>query len=381
MPAPAAPRHWHAAQILHHCSVPATILITVDLQNRYGIDVLAGIDETARLERWRVVLIDFDCQPPSDLIPDGVIGFFDDQAPWLAPLRARGTPIVRLDDDVVVDEEEVGRCAARHVLARGLSRGACVAFTASSGFSAQRCSGFQELMPGPCPTFDLQLIPWEEQLVRFGPWLHSLPLPIAIFSPNDYAGQIALMGCAEVGLVVPEQCAVIGVDNDLRLCLSALCPLSSVRMPHHAMGAVGAARLLRLLAGAAAGPPETVRPGSVCGRVSSDVLHCADEAVSRALTWIRHNYAAPNGIDVIAIAAGVNRRTLERRFRAELGRSLHDELQRVRVARAQDLLIRDTSLPVAAVAAAIGLSPSSFASAFTAETGSSPGAWRLGRSG
>ena len=368
-------------QTPHHSTVPATIIVIVDLQNRFGIDVLAGIDETARPERWRVVLIDFDCPPPSDIIPDGVIGFIDAQAPWLAPLRARGTPIVRLDDDVVVDEVEVGRCAARHALERGLIHGACVAFAANDSFSAQRCSGFQELMPGPCPTFDLHLIPWAEQLLRFVPWLRGLPLPIAIFSSNDYAGQIVLMGCAEVGLVVPEQCAVIGVDNDLRLCLSALCPLSSVSMPHHAMGAVGAARLRRLLAGAPAGPLETVRPGSVCGRVSSDVLHCPDEMVSRALIWIRHNFAAPRGIDAIAAAAGVNRRTLERRFRAVLGRSLHDELQRVRIARAQELLIRDTSLPVAAVAAAIGLSPSSLASAFSAETGSSPGAWRLGRSG
>jgi LacI family transcriptional regulator len=354
-----------------------TLLVVADQTNRYGRDALAGIDEVARSERWRAVLVDHGGPPPG-LIPDGIIGFLEHHQAWRAAARQHGTPTVVLDEDVLIDQAEVGAAAARHLRERGLERGATVTFVDTNPCFAPRLAGFAGTMGGPCPGYVLQDLPWERQLIAFGPWLRALPRPVGIFAPNDHLAGIVLKGCVELGLAVPGAVAVVGADDDLRLCLGAALPLSSVRMPHQAQGREGALRLRRLFAGEDAGPPAVVRPGSVCQRLSSDVLHCADEAVACALGWIRRCYAAPLGIDALAAEAGLNRRTLERRFRSVLGRSIHDELRRVRIAQAQELLTREADLPVAAVAAAVGLSASAFTSAFLAESGLSPGAWRSG---
>lgn len=354
-----------------------TILVVADQTNRYGRDALAGIDEVARGERWRMLLADAG-GPPAGLVPDAAIGYLERGRPWLAELRARGIPTVVLDEDVVIDQHEVGRCAARHLRERGLERGAAVTFVATNPCFAPRVAGFAAAMDGEVPQYVLQDLPWARQVEAFGPWLAALPRPVGIFAPNDHLAGIVLKGCVELGLPVPGAMAVVGADDDLRVCLGAALPLSSVRMPHLAQGREGALRLRRLLAGEPAGAPSVVRPGSVCPRLSTDVLHCADESVARALAWIRRHYAAPLGIDALAAEAGLNRRTLERRFRSVLGASIHDELRRVRVAQAQELLSREGELPVAAVAAAVGLSASAFTAAFLAETGLSPGAWRSG---
>lgn len=363
-------------------NVSYTILAIVDQRHRFGIDVLTGIDECARPDHWRILLSDKGELPADEKI-DGAIGFFPKPPEALVAqeLRARGVPVVVLNEDVVIDEAEVGRCAARHFHDRGLLNGAAVMYPENNAFSIPRCRGFAEVMSDPCPQFHMRMVDWSEQKVAFIPWLRALSLPVGIFAANDYVAQIVEMGCAEAGLSMPEDVAVLGVDNDVRLCLRAKVPLSSVRMPFHAQGVAGVERLRRLLAGQPAGAPAVVSPGSICSRASTDVLHCPDEEVSRALVFIRRQYATPVGIDVIADAIKVNRRTLERRFRTLLGRSIHDELRRVRVARAQDLLIEFPTLPVAAVATAIGLSSSSFAAAFAAEVGCSPGSWRSRRSG
>lgn len=353
--------------------MPVVVFVVANQKYRSGRDVLAGIDEASRLDRWRVVLVD-GTEPPKDLRPDGVIGFFDDER--AASLQARGTPAVQLGIAVTIDEAAVGECVARHFIGRGLVHGATVSFSDIGPFGPPRTAGFRAAMPNACPDLDLPLLELGSQFELLVPWLQGLPKPIGIFAINDYVGQIVLAGCVEAGLAVPEQVSVVGVDNDLSMCLSGICPLSSVYMPHRAQGIAGAHRLHRMLTGHEPGAPEVVRPGAVCARVSSDIHHCADEAVSKALSWIRRNYVKPYTIDAVAAAAALNRRTLERRFRALLGRSIHDELRRVRVARAQELLAQDVWLPVAAVAVAVGLSSSAFVSAFAAETGSSPGEWR-----
>lgn len=359
--------------------MPATILLVADTGHRYGRDVLAGVDEAARPLGWRILLENPDVSRPE---VDGAIGFPGPAGrSWHAALVRRRIPVVLLGRDVVIDEGEVGRCAARHLRERGLEHGAAVDFAAMGAVGAARCDGFRAAMGGGVPLIRLPIVDPPDQIPRLVPWLSRLPRPVGVFAPNDYIGQIVLAAAAVAGIDVPGRCAVVGVDNDIVRCASAACPLSSVGMPHARQGQAAVARLQALLAGRDPGAPDTVRPGAVCARASTDVWHCPDEAVARALGWIRQHHADPLRVDAVAAAAGLNRRALERRFRATLGRSVHDQLRRTRIARAQEMLSAETSLPVAAVAAAVGLSPSAFAAAFAAETGCRPGAWRDGRGG
>ena len=315
--------------------------------------------------------------------PDGLIGHFIATPAWVERARQRGVPTVVLGHDVQVDQLEAGRCAARHFRACGLVRGAAVSRAASNPLFAQRLAGFAELLevgpPHILPPFAAPGRRLQDEVAELGPWLQSLPRPVGIFAANDHLAKIVLQACAAFAVDVPGDVAVVGADNDLEACLGAEWPLSSVRMPHQAQAFVGAQRLRRLLAGEQAGAVETVRPGSVCARLSSDVLHCADPVVAHALSWIRRHFADPLGIASLSAAVGLNRRTLERRFRQVLRHSLHDELRRVRIVHAKELLLHDSELPIVAVAAAVGLSRSAFMTAFALETGENPGSWRGGQ--
>jgi LacI family transcriptional regulator len=359
--------------------MPPVIAVIADQTNRYGRDALAGIDEVARAERWCVLLVD-DATPEPDVHPAGMIGHFIKPPSWMERLRHRGVPTVTLGQDVQVDQVEAGRCAARHFRACGLAHGAAVSRAGSNPMFGERLAGFAEVLGGS-PPFILPPFAAPDRCLRneiqaLGPWLQSLPHPIGIFAANDHLAKIVSQACAAFALAVPRTIAIVGADDDLELCLSAGWPLSSVRMPHQAQAFIGAQRLRRLLAGEPAGTVETVRPGSVCARLSSDVLHCADPAVAGALAWIRGHFAAPLGIDALATSVGLNRRTLERRFRQALGYSMHDELRRVRIAHAKELLLHDQDLPIVAVAAAVGMSRSAFMTAFSLEIGDNPGSWR-----
>lgn len=363
--------------------MPATVALVCSLADRYGADLLRGACRVARGWGWRFRHISEVARrgSPFPWPVDGAIGYFSPHDS--ARLDALGLPHVPLNPErslLLIDEAAVGACAARHLIGLGLPRLAAASAWYMDAGCHRRVEGFCAVAAQsgiPCEILPRRRLRPTALCHAIAGWLRRQPAPFGLFCANDRFALIAQKACEQAGIAIPEQAALVGADNDEVVCELAPVPLSSVAMPHEPLGAAAAQRLRNLLAGGQAGPGCRLEPSVVIARASSDVP-AADPALARALSCIRERHAAPLGVAEVAAAAGLHRRALERRFRASLGRSVHDEIARVRMQMAQELLV-DGRRPVTAVAALVGLSHSSFVEAFVRATGRSPGAWREAR--
>ena len=174
---------------------------------------------------------------------------------------------------------------------------------------------------------------------------------------HDDRGHQTLDACRRAGLRVPDDVAVIGVDNDTHLCNMCTPPLSSIDVNPSHIGYEAAALLTRLMRGASnpAGPVLLGPPRGIVPRQSTDVLAIDDRDVAAALRFVREH--AVDGIHVSDVVANARQSpsTLERRIKATLGRTIKGEITRVRLERAR-LLLQETDLPIAAIATRSGFS-------------------------
>lgn len=189
-------------------------------------------------------------------------------------------------------------------------------------------------------------------------WLKKLPRPLALFACNDVCGQQVLNACRESVIKVPEEVAVMGVDNDDVLCSLCEPPLSSIEPDSEQLGYEAAALLDRLMQGGdSSSELKLIPPVGIVERASTDIVAIEDPITVQAVRYIRDQVG--NGIAVKDVLTHVNRsRTdLEQRFRSWLGCSIHSEIQRVRMERVQGLL-RLTDLNLDQIASRAGFATS-----------------------
>ncbi len=328
----------------------------------------------------------------------GGIGEFGSSALWEAA-RKSPYPVVNLYGGrgfgglptVGVDDRAIGALAARHLMSLGLrhfgyfglgeigfSLGRRSGFTVElrrKGFSA---APFRHKVAYPVPRrFSPAYIPWEHAIAG---WLLSLPKPCGVFCCDDMRAEWISVSCQNIGLRVPEDIAILGVDNNPVYCDSAVPPLSSIRLPVRQAGYEAAKLLDRMLA---AGRVPKIRPRifldpvGVEARGSTDLLAVDNPQLVKALAYIRAN--ARSGrvrvSDVVAQTAYC-RRMLETKFREQFGRTIFQEIRRLQVEHSQRLL-RETSDTMEAIAEAAGWgSASHFGVEFKKITGISPGEYR-----
>ncbi len=315
--------------------------------------------------------------------PDGVLACLPPEA--MEPMVAVGLPMVALVEDsshiassaVVSDESAIGEAAAQHLLGRGYRHHA---FLAQGRGGIERESGWQRcLTASGLLGSSLRLSGVGDDSQRLRSWLQVQPLPLGLFCYNDIMGLEAVEGCHALGLAVPAQVAVVGAD-DLALALGCEPPLSSVQVQHEAIGRQGAALLYALLDGSRPARRIRLPPGGLAVRASSDASALDDEVAAAALALIRDEAQRLHGIDALAKRLGVPRRTLERRFRAAVGRSPLEELQRARIELARQALshgrtvagaaelagFRSVSALQRAFASKVGLSPAEYARTYAA---------------
>jgi LacI family transcriptional regulator len=194
---------------------------------------------------------------------------------------------------------------------------------------------------------------------------------------NDTVGVKVTEACQALGIQVPQEAAVTGVDNEDVLCELANPTLSSVPCDCERIGYEAAAILDGLMSGRAVPPPPVrVAPRPLVVRASSDMLATDDEAVKTALRFIRTHADLSINVSEVLRAVPLCRRSLEIRFRKALGHTLHDEIRRTRLQRACRLL-DETSLPVAKIALLSGFSSHQrFHTVFRRELGQAPAAYR-----
>jgi LacI family transcriptional regulator len=208
-------------------------------------------------------------------------------------------------------------------------------------------------------------------------WLRGLPKPCGVFACCDPWSRVVARYASVAGLRVPEDLAIVGVDNDPTECELTAPPLSSVAIPWRRVGEEAAALVRRALAGGAIGRRRTViAPGPVVVRRSSEALAIQDGLAAPAVAWIREHAQSRLSVPSVARAVRVSRQRLERRFRATLGRTVMQEIRRARVELAKRLLAA-TRVPLSVVAARSGFSSAALLNAaFRRELGMAPGAYR-----
>jgi LacI family transcriptional regulator len=212
---------------------------------------------------------------------------------------------------------------------------------------------------------------------RLEAWLRSLPLPIGMMCCNDDRGRQLLDACRTTNLRVPDQIAVVGVDNDEELCNLSSPALSSVSVNAERIGYAAAEWLDRMMAGRKFPDRDVLfSPTHVVTRQSTDTVAVEDPVLARALQFIRDHSGESIDVDDVVEAAGVSRRFLERLMANRLGRSPNRELIRVRIDRARSILL-ETDSPMSVVARRCGFRNAKyFGDAFRRVAGMAPGEFR-----
>ncbi len=296
------------------------------------------------------------------------------------PVIGMGT--IASPERAVLDEVAIGRLAADHLLERGLRRLATFAPGALSGRSwwGVRAQGFVRrarasgvdpiLLPGQ-PESDPA---WIEAFIAR---LREDPEPIGIFAGNDHFGRVVAQACQDHGLPVPDRVAIIGADDDPWMCLLSATALSSIAVPHRALGAE-AARLVARRLSDRDGPPREVAlaPDGVMVRRSTAVAAVLDPLVGAAMSWIDAHATDAIRVEGLARHLGCSRRTLELRFRRATGESVLTGIQRVRVRRAE-VALRQPGRGLEQVARLCGFaSQTRFTAVFREITGLTPAVYR-----
>ncbi len=194
---------------------------------------------------------------------------------------------------------------------------------------------------------------------------------------NDLRGFHVLGACHRCGLRVPDEVAVVGVDDDALLCELCDPPLSSIIPNAEQIGYEAAALLDRLMAGGEADVAvRLVPPLGVTTRLSTDVLAIDDEHFAAAVRYIRAHACHGITVDDVLGRLPLSRSTLERRFRKYLGRSPQAEIRAVQLGRAKQLLV-ETDHPMHRIAELVGFEHAEyFIFAFRRAFGRTPGAYR-----
>ncbi len=373
-----------------------SVALLIETSKTYGRGLLQGISRYVRTHRpWSIYIEERGLADP---LPawldhwdgDGVI-LRSASAEQADDLRGRGLPIVYLGEmhDTGLpmlhsDERQIARMATEHLLERGFRSFAFVGLPGAI-WSERRLEFFQQrlLEAGhTCQVFEYRpgkkdTGGWLSQEKELTAWLLGLVQPAAVMACYDVVGVRVLDACRGAGLAVPEQVAVIGVDDDPLLCTLASPPLSSVAHDLERIGHEAAALLERMLDGEPAPPDEVlIEPLGITCRQSTDQLAIPDALVAKALRFIREH--ACDGIDVddVARSAQAHRTTLKRRFEKLVGRSPKAEIMRLQLRRVKELL-RETDFTLVRIADLAGFRHPEYMSAlFKRKEGITPGQYR-----
>jgi len=285
--------------------------------------------------------------------------------------------------NIMTDHVNVGKIGAEHLLERGFQRFAYCGFD-DWWWSRKRGEVFSKTAAEagyptyfyPQPRAKAKRT-WDKELPIIADWLLTLPKPIGLMTCNDDRGEWVIEACKIAGLNVPDEVAIVGVDNDQLICDLCDPPLSSIVLNVEKAGYEAAALLDKMMAGEKATSCDIhVRPIHVAIRQSTDVLGVDDTNVAAAIRFIRQHSKTVIQVSDVVSAVALSRRVREERFRTFLGRSIHDEIRRTRV----ELIIQmlaETAMSISEIAQALGFSDVAHVSRyFKREIGMSPLTYR-----
>jgi LacI family transcriptional regulator len=279
---------------------------------------------------------------------------------------AKGNPLSRVSE-IRPDSHAAGRLAAEHLIERGFREFAFCGYPGEN-WSRRREEGFCERLQESgfrshvYPPRRKVRMAWYREQPAVTAWLESLPKPVGVMACNDVRGRQIIDACMTGKMHVPNDVAVVGVDEDRLLSEFSNPPLSSVALNAEQAGY----RAAELLDGMMSGRVKQqqlilVEPLWVVARPSTDVIAVDDRDVAKTLMYIRDHAKRPIGVLDAVKHSAMSRRALEIRFHRSLGRSIRDEIERVRLNWAKQLLV-ETNLPVQKIADNAGFNSVSYLS-------------------
>ena len=348
------------------------VIVAFTIGNTAGRECLSGVFNFMNAGHdWKISFL----QNPGELTPeavdnairtgvDGVITGFKERTPGMITLENSAIPVVFTDyprcetpdrsrrnflirnDDILI-----GREAARYLISRSSFRSyAFIPTTTPTRWSTLRERGFR-----------LHLSKSGVTPCRFNPsddltgFLSRLQKPAAIMTATDYVAVRVLETCKAMNLSVPEQIAVIGVDNDELLCNSSRPTITSIKPDHEGLGRFGA-KILDCLMSRKKLPqniPQYVEPLEVIERDTTKIIPPAGFIVREALAFIRSNANKGISVDDVVKHIGVSRRLLYLRFRQMHGKSIHETILDTRLELAMGKLTKTTA-PLSLIASECG---------------------------
>lgn len=360
---------------------PPRVALLIESSRTYGRGVLRGIGRYAHIRGpWSFLSQEreLDSGMPDWLESwkgDGIIARIQDCRAAKALLRL-GCPVVDVLGNCTfesipafdTDARAVAQLAADFFLRSGFRHLAYCGYRGIA-FSDRRQAAFCQYLAGQGHTvrvFSSRLthhppahiqaveqsgLAAEQAIAR---WLRSQPRPLGLFACNDVRAQQVLNACREHGLKVPEEVAVIGVDNDDVLCSLCEPPLTSIEPDTERLGYEAAELLDKLIRGERP-KVKTVQipPLRVVERASTDVVAICDPITVQAVRYIRDHVGEGVGVKDVLEHVGRSRTDVEQRFRRWLNTSVHAEIIRRRMARACSLL-QESNLPLAEIGRAAG---------------------------
>jgi len=380
-----------------HAPRRRSVALLVETSNAYSRGLLEGVISYVKQHaNWSIFLTEQErgADPPKWLTRwkgDGIIARIETdniarvvkktKLPVVDLSAARHVPHIPWAD---TDDAAIAKLAVDHFISRGFRN---LAYCGDPAFawSDARCEQFRRIVLSRQrslsvhqsiarydPQFSL-----DREKKRLAKWLRALPRPVAIMACYDFKAQQVLDVCREIGIAVPEEIAVLGVDNDRLLCEFASPPLSSVIPDTKRTGYEAAELLDRMMRGeTVSNEPLVTKPLGIKTRQSTDVLAVDDSDVSHALRYIRQHANHNIRVSDVLKQVKLSRRVLESRFQQTLGRSPHEEIQRQRINRIKELL-SETDLSIGEIAMLAGFEhPEYLAAVFKRETGMSPTGFR-----
>lgn len=217
---------------------------------------------------------------------------------------------------------------------------------------------------------------WQSQSEDLAEKLQRISKPLAVFCDRDHAGLEVINTCLANNISVPGEVAVLGKHNNPIICEASAIPLSSIDNDLIGMGYRAAELLDMILCGKEVPEKTVISPKDIVTRQSTEILAIKHEKVRRALIFIQNNFISAISLTEIADQCGMSVRGLQESFHREIGHAVNEEIIRLRIKRAKELLIMtDRTVEVVALEAGFK-SLRNFHNLFKKSSGFTPGAFR-----
>ena len=362
------------------------LAIEISKPFRHHLTTISGIQRYVRENPgWSCVVDPYVNLDESSY--DGIIARAESEL--IDQANARNTPLINVWShnaaldvaSVLPDYEEMGREAAKYLLQRGYLHFGYHGHLDHPG-TQSAIKGFGDVLKAAGKTFailnagsdcDESSDKWSVYKALLEEWVTGKPSPMAVFCSHDTLSRYLAQACTNVGLRVPEDVAILGIGNEPLLCSDPEPSLSSIELCYEEIGYAAAQNLARIMSGEPV--PRTsvyVNKTQIISRASTNYYIAQDPLVQNAITFIVENLHRQIRVRDVADHVNSTVRSLERHFGKELKRTMSQEIARLRLERASQLLLQSDD-PIKQIAYDCGYSSRSyFHQAFVKSHGISP---------